>query len=228
MSEGRKVFKACKAELSFRHPLTRTTGVTKRQEALYHLPALSDQTLSPRIKVGGIDQPGVQPAIPNGVIDQPRVHLSHLRAIKLHLVGLLKGLSFPSLRENPGIPDPGPSIRVVESGSRSAARTCSNFCRHFARGPGRVIFSDFRRVWRRERVSIIHVSRFEPYRLASHRAFYRVVGFLWTHALIDTVNNPAMYRCIPGNINFTVFHSAIAFALGKSPRHVSGFAAPNP
>lgn len=60
----------------------------------------------------------------------------------------------------------------------------------------------------RERVSIVHVSRFEPYQAQLRiQAFYRVVGFLWTHALIDTVeNNQRCTGVFPGNINLFIHH----------------------
>lgn len=59
-----------------------------------------------------------------------------------------------------------------------------------------------------ERVSIVHVSRFEPYQAQLRiQAFYRVVGFLWTHALIDTVeNNQRCTGVFPGNINLFIHH----------------------
>lgn len=105
--------------------------------------------------VGGIDQPGVNQPIPNGVIDQPRVHLSYLRAIKLHLVGLLKGLhpiaapgKFQIEAEHPVV------VRIV-------LPDLFDFCHHLRDGGDIFRLGAF--ALHRERVSIVHVSRFEPY-----------------------------------------------------------------
>ncbi len=131
--------------------------------------------------VGGIDQPGVNQPIPNGVIDQPgpSVVFAGDRAASGRLA---EGASFRRCARQ--IPDRGRASSCGQDRSAGPVR----FCHHLRDGGDIFRLGAF--ALHRERVSIVHVSRFEPYQAQLRiQAFYRVVGFLWTHALIDTVEN---------------------------------------
>ncbi len=111
-----------------------------------------------------------QPAS-NGVIDQPWVHLSYLRAIKLHLVGLLKGF-IPSLR--PANSDRGRASGCGQDRSAGPVRFC-----HHLRDGGDGADSARLRCIAETHVKLLFMSAGLSHTGPSaSEGVYRVVGFL--------------------------------------------------